>query len=260
MAPQASIDALLWGTAVGFAARLVVLTVLLGWRNEIPRPRLSFGSSAWRSFWRGSSAILAGQILMTTTVLIDQAFAARLGDGAVATLAYANRIILMVQALTALIAQRASLPVLSESFADGGVQARTTVPRWALTMLLGGAALAAVGWLLAEPLIGMLFEHGRFLAADTARVSEVLAFGVIQLPFYLAGLIYVSALAAQGRQGIIGLAAVAACAVKLTANWLLYPVLELRGIQLATAAMYLCTLSIFHLASRRPAAGRRGIE
>lgn len=256
-APEPTLGVLVWGTAAGFAARLLVLALLLWWRNEIARPRLSFGSAAWHGFWRSSSAILAGQILMTTTVLVDQVFAARLGEGAVATLAYANRIILMVQALAALVAQRASLLVLAESFVEGGTQAHNAVPRWVLGMFIAGTTIAACGWLLAEPLVGLLFERGQFSPENTARVSNVLVFGLVQLPFFLAGLVYVSALAAQGRQTTIGLAAVAACAVKLTANWLLFPLLGLRGLQLATAAMYVCTFSIFHFASARPAQGAR---
>jgi peptidoglycan biosynthesis protein MviN/MurJ (putative lipid II flippase) len=260
-APEPTLGVLLWGTAAGFAMRLLVLGVLLGWRHEVPRPRLSFSAVAWNGFWRGGAAMVVGQVLLTITVLVDQVFAARLGDGAVATLAYANRIILMVQALTALVAQRASLPLLAESFADGGGQARRALPRWTLGMFVGGTSLAAAGWLLADPLVALLFERGAFSPADTARVSEVLVFGLVQLPFYLAGLVYVSAIAAQGHPALVGFAGVFGCVMKLTANWLFFPALELRGLQLATAVMYLSTFLFLHFASRPLAqAARRRSE
>jgi peptidoglycan biosynthesis protein MviN/MurJ (putative lipid II flippase) len=127
--PGPTFAVLLWGTAIGFAARLLVLGALLRWRNEMPRPRLAFAASAWAGFWKSSAAMVTGQVLITMTALVDQLFAARLGEGAVATLAYANRVILMVQALTALVAQRASLPLLAESFASGGAQDRGDVAR-----------------------------------------------------------------------------------------------------------------------------------
>jgi peptidoglycan biosynthesis protein MviN/MurJ (putative lipid II flippase) len=249
--PGPTFAVLLWGTAIGFAARLLVLGALLRWRNEMPRPRLAFAASAWAGFWKSSAAMVTGQVLITMTALVDQLFAARLGEGAVATLAYANRVILMVQALTALVAQRASLPLLAESFASGGAQAHRAVPRWIAAMLLGGAALAAIGWALARPLVALLFERGAFSPGDTARVAEVLVFGLLQLPFYLAGLVYVSVLAAQGRQATVGIAAALGCAVKLAANWLLVPLLGLGGLQVATAAMYLSTFGFLHWASAR---------
>jgi peptidoglycan biosynthesis protein MviN/MurJ (putative lipid II flippase) len=251
--PEPTFVLLLWGTTAGFVVRLVLLQLVLRSRAEVPRPRFGFSAEAWSTFWKSSAAMVIGQVLLTLTALLDQLFAARLGEGGVATLAYANRIILMVQALTALVAQRASLPLLAESFAAGGEQTHRSVPRWTLAMLLGGTVLAVIGSALAVPVVTLLFERGHFSAADTARVSEVLVYGLVQLPFYLAGLVYVSVLVAQGRQSVLMWAGALGCGVKLAANWLLFPVLGLSGLQLATAAMYLSTLSLLYWASARPA-------
>jgi peptidoglycan biosynthesis protein MviN/MurJ (putative lipid II flippase) len=251
VATRPGIEVLLWATAAGVALRLIVLGALLRRRGELPRPRFAFAATAWGSFWRASAAMVVGQVLITVTALVDQLFAARLGEGAVATLSYANRIILMAQALMALIVQRATLPLLAESFQRGAAQARRALPRWTGAMFLCGAVLAGLGWLLATPLIALLFERGAFTPDDTARVSQVLAWGLLQMPFYLAGLVYVSFFAAQSLQAKIALAAAIGCATKLAANALLVPRMGLSGLQLATAAMYLGTFLFLHWTSMR---------
>src|SRR3546814_4132080 len=53
-----------------------------------------------------------------------------------------------------------------------------------LLMVLAGAVVTAVGWLLAPWGVALLFERGAFTADDTVVVAQVLRWGLLQMPFY----------------------------------------------------------------------------
>ena len=73
--------------------------------------RLCHRSAEWRSLYSGVLLMGLGQLLITATIPIDQGFAARLGEGSVATLGYANRIVTLFDGLGTIVAGRALLPV-----------------------------------------------------------------------------------------------------------------------------------------------------
>jgi peptidoglycan biosynthesis protein MviN/MurJ (putative lipid II flippase) len=84
----------------------------------------------------------------------------------------------------------------------------------------------------------MLFERGAFTAQDTALVTDVFRWGVLQIPFYFTGLVLVQLLASQGRYTIIAVLAASNLAVKVLLNLSLSAWMGVAGIALATGVMY----------------------
>jgi peptidoglycan biosynthesis protein MviN/MurJ (putative lipid II flippase) len=96
----------------------------------------------------------------------------------------------------------------------------------------------------------VLFERGAFTGQDTARVAEVLRYGLTQLPFYFAGIVLVSLLASQGRHRLIAAVASVNLVVKLLALVILTPLLGINGIALSTSLMYFFTLLLLWFGAR----------
>ena len=152
-----------------------------------------------------STAVLlmvAGQFLITASIPIDQGFAARLGEGAVASLGYANRIITLFSGLATIVVGRALLPVLSGAVADGDLAlGRRHALQWS-ALLFGASAIgAAILWAASPEIVRLLFQRGAFTAAASAEVSRIVRWGLLQLPFYFAGIALVQWYAATGRFG-----------------------------------------------------------
>lgn len=235
---------LIAGTLLGYLIQLFVLGGLAR-RGDAPlgmvkvRPR----SREWETLRGSLLLMILGQLLITASIPIDQGFAARLGEGAVATLGYATRIVTLFSGLGTIVLARALLPVLSESVADGDLAlGRRHVKQWA--WLLGGVAAAGsvVLWFAAPDLVRLLFERGVFTARASAEVASALRWGLVQLPFYFAGIALVQWYAASGRfRAFLGITA-SAIAVKIALNALLAPTLGVGGIMLSTAGMYGFTL------------------
>lgn len=112
-----------------------------------------------------------------------------------------------------------------------------------LLFMLGLVAMAVVGW-LAPWAVKILFERGAFTAQDTLAVSELLRYGVIQFPFYFAGLVLVSSLLSQKRHKLVAVGAAVNLLVKVGANFAFIPVMGVNGIVAATACMYIVSFAL----------------
>ncbi len=236
---------------LGLALQLLAAALWLRAAGELPRPRLGLRAGGWHAFGRDAPLLLAGQALFALTPLVDPLLASRLGEGAVAELSIASRLVLGLLGLLGLTLQRAGLPLLSRLAASDPASARRAAWRWAA----GAGALGAAGGLLvallAEPLVALLFERGRFTGHDSAQVAALLRWGMLQLPIYLAGTAVVTALAALGGARWLAAVAITGFAVKLAASLSLAAVFGAAGLMLATALMYIATSSLAAFALRR---------
>lgn len=244
---------LIVGTLVGYALQLLILGRMVQ-HGDAPLGRLSFlhRSEEWRSLYAALSLMVIAQLMITLTTPIDQAFAARLGEGAVATLGYATRLVTLLTALGSVVVGRALLPVLSNTVAEGShkLGARQTL-QWSAALGIAAAAGAAILWLAAPLMVRLLFQRGAFDATASAQVAHVLRFGLAQLPFYFAGMAMVQYYAATSRYRAILMITASALVLKLALNFALAPLLGVAGIALSTAAMYLLTASMLAAGMRK---------
>lgn len=233
-------DPLVWGTLIGAALQLVWSARMV--RNvdgTLGKFAIAHNSPHWQATYGAIGAMALGQIVMGFSTPIDQFYAAQVGEGAVATLGYANRIISLASSLGAVAIARALLPVLSEAAAKNQRwlgYAQTT--RWSVLMLGTGVLIFLIGWLLAPWIVGLLFERGAFAAEDTRRVAQVLRVGFLQLPFFFSGIVLVQWIVALGNYRFLFFTAVFAIFSKVVLNELMIQSLGLNAVMYATAGMY----------------------
>jgi peptidoglycan biosynthesis protein MviN/MurJ (putative lipid II flippase) len=251
--PGIDIAPLLWGTLIGIAAQAVWLARLARRADgESAAPRFSWRSPHWREL-RGAAVVMAaGQFVMSFITPLDQYNAALLGDSAIATLGYANRVIALLLGLGAMAIGRAALPVMADLAAAGQTaRAHRIAMQWAVLMLAGGTLVAAVGWALAPWAIKLLFERGAFIAHDTEVVARVFRWGLVQVPFYFTALVFVQLLASRSRFDAIAFFAASNLAVKFVLNFALSVRMGIAGIALATGLMYAWSAGCLYFASVR---------
>jgi peptidoglycan biosynthesis protein MviN/MurJ (putative lipid II flippase) len=183
--------------------------------------------------------MLVGQALMSFIGIIDQFFASHLDAGSIATLSYANRILALVLGLGAIAISRASLPVFSRLQAqkDAQLHLRLVTTQWASLLLVFGVGAMIVGWWSAPWVVKLLFERGAFVAQNTLAVTQILRYGLVQLPFYFVGILFVSLLTSQSRFKIVTIIGTVNLIVKIIATFLLVERMGVSGIMLATSLM-----------------------
>lgn len=228
-----TLEPMLWGMFAGFVGQLGLLMVA---HADAVRPAIALRSPHWQEIYRSFGIMLAAQVVMTSTGLVDQFLLARLPEGSIATFGYAQRVMALVLGLSATVIGRAMLPVLS---AAGDARASWRLARrWAIRLFwlgwIGAGALA----LLSGVIVDLLFQRGAFdVEASRAVADTLMALGV-QLPFYLAGIVLVQWVGAVRKPGwLFSAASVAALSKVLTGWWCLsYGTV---GVAMATAIMYL---------------------
>ncbi|MFZ2957468.1 MAG: murein biosynthesis integral membrane protein MurJ [Candidatus Ozemobacteraceae bacterium] len=139
--------------------------------------------------------VIPGTIGLAATqvnVAISTILATTQGDGAVSWLGYAFRIMQLPLGIFGVAVAQATLPVISRQVAvqDTAGMKTTLVESLKLTGFINIAATTAL-IALAEPIIRLLFEHGRFSAPDTAAT-------VLALQAYAVGLFFFSAIKVLG--------------------------------------------------------------
>jgi hypothetical protein len=133
------IDSMVWGTLVGVAVQLVCVAWPRIRSRDIRAPAFGLSSSAWGAFAHGFALVLVGQAIMGVTTLIDQFFAAGLGEGGISSLGYAARIVGLLIGIVAIPVTRATLPVFSRATVDDVRQSSRSISMGCSTRLAGAA-------------------------------------------------------------------------------------------------------------------------
>jgi putative peptidoglycan lipid II flippase len=242
--PEIGPATLVWGTLAGVGLQVgLLMQMTRKVHRGLGRIAFSHRSPQWEGIYAAFGVMIIGQLMMGLATPIDQVFGARLGEGAIATLGYANRFIALLTGLGATAIARALLPVLSETVAKREFElGREQTFKWAKLMLCAGGLTVVISWFFAPTVVALLFERGAFTAKDTAIVANALQFGLLQLPFYFSGVVLMQWIAARNRLSFLALLAFANVGIKILVAMLLIPVLGIQGIQLSSAAMYFVSM------------------
>lgn len=233
-----------WGTVIGFVAQASALFFFFPGAPSGTALRIQLRSALWKPFLLSFGLVALGQLIAGSTGVIDQLMVGGLGVGAIAILGYANRILALVLGLGATAVSRAMLPTFSAHNVDDKEGFRRSAQFWMKLLFAFGIVCALVGWMLAPWAVRILLERGRFTAEDTAAVSAVLQFGLLQLPFYFPGIVAVQVLAADGRFNRITQVGLINFVVKVAANLFFVDRFGVAGVMMASGVTYAVALPI----------------
>jgi putative peptidoglycan lipid II flippase len=238
------IDALAVGLVAGFFVKAVLLAmggrragVVLapGWHGRTPEVSRVISQYL---------PMLAGGLLLGTTPLVDQAMAATLGAGSVATLNYGGRLVTPLLAIGSMSLGTAVLPYFSRMVAAGDMAAvRRTLRTYVRLILLATIPITALLIVLSDQIVRLVFQRGAFSEADTQTVSGVQAMLAMQIPFYVLSILYVRLLSSMKANHILMIGTAISFAVNLTMDYLLKERLGVSGIALSTTLVYACSLA-----------------
>jgi putative peptidoglycan lipid II flippase len=200
------------------------------------RPLLDFSDPGLREVLILMGPGVVGLAAVQINVLVNTLLAARQGEGAVSWLNYAFRLMYMPIGLFGVSIATAALPSLSRHAArDDLAEMRRTISHGLRLMLMLNVP-ATVGLVaLASPIVGMIFEHGQFTAADTAATAGALAFYAPGLIGYSAVKIAVPSFYALRDSRTPVTVSMTTVAVNVLLNITLAGALGYRGLALGTA-------------------------
>lgn len=182
---------------------------------------------------------MLGSSIYQLNVFIDTMFASLgqiVGEGAIAALYYANRLIQFPTALFGTALATACLPTLSQQAIAkdmDGMKKTIEVSLRSLSVLLIPSSIGL--FVLSEPIIRMLFQRGEFDALSTQMTSFAMAFYCIGLFAYSGARVITSCFYAL-KDTVTPVKITFLCLIiNVVFNFLLMRVLQVGGLALATS-------------------------
>lgn len=150
------------------------------------RIRLSamWGHPAVRRIGRLYVPIALGLIVTQFQIIVDGRWASAAGEQSVSWMGFATTLIQLPLGLVPVAVSLAALPSLSQFAVEQDWDGFREIFSRGLRLVLVLLIPAAVGlWVLAEPIILLLFQHGDFSAQDTMMTARALRYYLLGLPF-----------------------------------------------------------------------------
>lgn len=187
LAPRIGVEGFSWGALAG----AVLGPFLVPWYDVRRRVRIGLRVAPLdRLFLRYlvvAAPLMFGQTLLTVDEWYDRWFGGLLGDGVIAHLSYARKLMQVPVAVVGQAIGAAALPTLAALYAAGK---RAELDRVVLVALRAGMALsllaAAGAFAFADPLVQLLYRHGAFQRADAEEVARLLAVFSLAVPAWVA--------------------------------------------------------------------------
>lgn len=200
--------------------------------------------------------IVPGTVGLAATqvnIAISTILATSQGDGAVSWLGYAFRVMQLPLGLFGVAVAQATLPVISRQAAanDKDAMAKTLSSSLRLSSFINLYACFAI-IALAEPIVRMLFQHGRFTPADTTATA-------MALQAYAAGLLFFSLIKILGpafytldETKIPVIASISAVGINIALNLALINSCGFWGLALSTSigAMFNAGILFYYIEQR----------
>jgi putative peptidoglycan lipid II flippase len=181
------IDALAVGLTLG--ALFQILLQLPGLRDARLRFALDLRHPALRRIGKLYLPVILGLVVSMVAVALDRNFASRTGDQSIAWMRFATTIVQFPLGLVSAAISLAILPTLAR-LASTATEENPTLDQFMDTLATGLRLVliliipATVAlFIMATPLIALLFQHGNFTAFDTQQTALALRLYLIGLTF-----------------------------------------------------------------------------
>lgn len=204
------------GGALQFAVQLPPLA-RLGYRYS---PDLKWRDPGVSSILRlmGPSVVAASTTQFN--VLVNSMFASTLGDGAIFWLSIAFRLMQLPLGLFGVALGTVTLPLLSRLVVAGNLDGFRSELARAMRLMFLLTVPSTIGlMMLAEPIISVLYQHGKFDAVEAAQAGGALRYYAIGLAGYAALKVLVNAFYALDHRKTPMLVSFMAVALNLLFNW-----------------------------------------
>jgi putative peptidoglycan lipid II flippase len=208
------------GTLIGGALQFAVQIPSLWKLGYHFRPDFDWKDAGVKKILQlmGPAVIAASSVQLN--VMINSMFASNLGDGPIFWLAIAFRLMQLPLGIFGVAIGTVTLPVLSRSIAEKNTADFRSVLARGMRLAFLLTIPSTIGlMLLAEPIISVLYQHGKFGAYETIQAAGALRFYAIGLCAYSAMKVLVPAFYALDKRKTPMMVSFFAVGMNLLLNW-----------------------------------------
>ncbi len=247
-------------TLAGGAAQLLVQLPALLRGGFSLRPALDWAEPGLRRIGRLMGPATVGLAATQINIFVNTIFASQV-EGAPSWLNYAFRLMQLPIGVFGVAVATIATTRLARRAAERDLAGMRATLAQGLKLVAFLTLPSMVGLLvLREPIVRLLFQHGRFSATDTVATASAILMYATGLYAYSAVKVVAPAFYALDKSRIPVIASVAAVGANVILNVSLFPYLSFRGLALGTAAAATVNFAVLAFAFRRIAGGFAGAE
>ncbi len=248
LAPSAGIYSLVYGCLGGTLLEMLVAGGLLRKAGISLRPRLRVIAGPLRRVTGQFLPAAIGALLMSSTLVVDQAMAAMLDPGSVAAISYGNKVTGFALTILATAFTILLTPFFSKKMTGAnGKDALKPLGQFLLTVFMITSLLPLLIQIFSVPLVKLIFYRGAFSLADTGLIAGVQSLLAWQIPFYICGVILVKFIASLQLNWIQAVVAGCNVVINVVLNYWLMRRMGVRGIALSTSIVHMVSLLLLGL-------------
>lgn len=240
------------GVLLGGVMQLALQIPSLVKEGMIPRFNFNYAHPALKGLMLLMLPSAFGAAVYQLNVLVVTLFASFLPDGSVSYLWYADRISEFSLGIFSIAVATVILPTLSDHAIKKDIESLKNTMNYGLRLAFLIDIPAAVGlYILAVPIVSILFERGKFDHATTIATAGALVFFALKIPF-VSGVrnLVPGFFALKDAKTPVIVSAIAVVVNALAALWLMKPMLH-RGLALALVISAITNFSILIYLFRR---------
>jgi putative peptidoglycan lipid II flippase len=187
-----------------------------------------------RRILRLYAPVAIGLLVSIVGQVIDLIFKSHLGEGPITWMQIATTLVQFPIGIAAAAMSFAVLPSISADAASGYLAQFKQTLALGLRLVLFLSIPAAIGYLaLANPIVALLFQHGKFTAHDTSRTATALLGYAIQIPFVGVDQLLIFAFYARRNTVTPMLIGIVGVCIYVVSALALMPALNVLGLALA---------------------------
>jgi putative peptidoglycan lipid II flippase len=244
--PVVIVMATYWGgyaLVIGLVGGALIEAGFVGWgltRAGVSLvPRWCGTSPAVKRVLQQYAPMVAAAFLMSGTGVVTQSMAAMMSPGSVSALSYGSKITSLLLGIGGLAVSTAVLPHFSRMVAmkdwHGLRHSIMTYSRW---LFIGAIPVTAILIYYSEPVVALLFQRGAFSAEDTHLVGQIQAMYLLQVPVYVASIIFTRLISALKANQLFMWGNAINFSLCIVLTYVLMQGFGVLGVALATSLMY----------------------
>ncbi|NNK88856.1 MAG: virulence factor MviN [Flavobacteriaceae bacterium] len=235
------------GMLVGTGLQFIFILLVVRHRKLIQIDRPEFKNSNVMIMIRQVPAKISASLINGLNPLVDQFFSAQLVVGSIAALSYGIKIPAFVISVIGMAIGNVMLPYFSKEAAKDMAQTFRKLRQIMSVIIIVSVVVMIILIIGSIDIISLLFEREAFLASDSIKVGRIQQMYLLQLPFYITGLIMVKYLTSINKNYFMVLTSIISLVLNIGLNYVLIRYMDVFGLALATSLVSMVNSIILYI-------------
>ncbi|WP_238389867.1 murein biosynthesis integral membrane protein MurJ [Arenibacter aquaticus] len=191
-------------------------------------------------------AKISSSLINGLNPIVDQYFSAQLVVGSIAALSYGLKIPAFIIGLIGIALGNVLLPYFSSQAVENYQKTYKLLQKMLLYNFIGCTLLALGLILFSEPIVSLVYERNAFKPDDTQIVYRVQQMYLLQIPFYVMGMIMNRYLTAINKNNFLVVTSTISLLLNIILNYILIRAMGLYGLALGTSIVSLTNTVVIY--------------